>query len=64
MGEVVSIKERVHADTQETYRLIAAFVQIPDRALREKIVAMAEAGTEGDRIRLGHDPRSDGGPNA
>ena len=48
MGDVIKLQfsERIHADARETYRLVAAFVRIPDGSLREKIIALAEAGAE------------------
>ena len=50
MGEVIDFRlpASVHADVQETYRLIVAFVQIRDGSVREKIITLAEAAVAGE----------------
>ncbi len=45
MGDVIELRgpERIYPAVEETYRLVQAFAQIADQALREKIIALAEA---------------------
>ena len=64
MGDVINVEfsERVHAGVDETYRLIRAFVQIQDRSLREKIIAMAEAGSESSAAPADADPQGQDTP--
>ena len=62
MGDVIDFRlpASVYARTEETYRLLLAFTQIKDEAIRARIIAMAEAaGTARQPVRAKPGDRTD-----